>query len=309
MPIAMWQTQWWRLLAHGSLVVAWGNCSSLRSCESYSRRFGFWDTLELFEEFVEGGVFLFVYHGISVFCWGLWTDNKKFIALLRGQFVSQYVALCFVRGVLEMLPGGHFTTRARGLTSRTWSRDPTIEPLAAVLVSGCLTTLECPQFTWRCRSVAERYDKFTTKEGSGGSTRTAPPRAGTSYRKIITNCVWGVLGPLRAPEEEDAAEPQLFVLVGLGLGNLNNCNMRSNPRCTCPIRDGMQVCSIPACLEDAKQINSKMRRDDVCQKKKVGFRWFQSKLASRIQEFIVNVDTRACQLDNKQTPANLFHCL
>ena len=38
---------------------------------------------------------------------------------LWGQFVSQHVALCFVRGVLEMLPGGHFATRARGLTSRT----------------------------------------------------------------------------------------------------------------------------------------------------------------------------------------------
>ena len=83
--------------------MAWGNCSTARSCERYSRRSGFWDTLELFEEFVEGGVFfflffIFVYHGISVFCWGLRTDNKKFIALLRGQFVSQHVALFEAKG-------------------------------------------------------------------------------------------------------------------------------------------------------------------------------------------------------------------
>ena len=78
-------------------------------------------------------------------------------------------------------------------------------------------------------------------------------------------------------EEEADAEPQLFFFVGLGLGNLNNCNICSNPRYTCPFRDETQFFmffSIPACLEDAKQINSKTRRDDVCQKKKVGFRWF-----------------------------------
>ena len=91
--------------------------------------------------------------------------NRKFIALLRGQFVSQHVALCFVRGVLEMLPGGHFATWSRGLTSRTWSRDPTIEPLAAVLLNGWLTALEHGKIEQVSRNVQKSFKDPEVDQG------------------------------------------------------------------------------------------------------------------------------------------------